>query len=137
MKSKVVVVSKVRKTKEKLAASREAGKQKVVVEGSTQAVLPTVLQTVHNTCFSRERRGLLPSVREQAMFCHDSSHPWKIGAGSIKLLFCFKPEMAPEKKAKQEFLEFDSATTMRRSSSDICMLHSRALFYLVLPHRAR
>ena len=35
LKSKVVLVSKVRKTKEKLAVSREAGKQKVVVEGST------------------------------------------------------------------------------------------------------
>lgn len=30
MKSKVVLVSKVRKTKEKLAGSREAGEQKVV-----------------------------------------------------------------------------------------------------------
>lgn len=75
LKSKVVLINKVRKSKEKLAASREAGKQKVVVEGSTQAVLPRVRQTVHNISLSRECYGLSPTAREQAVFCHDSSHP--------------------------------------------------------------
>lgn len=46
LKSKVVLISKVRKTKEKLAASREGGKEKVVVEGSTQAALPRVRQFI-------------------------------------------------------------------------------------------
>lgn len=58
LKSKVVLISKVRKTKEKLAASREAEQKVVVVEGSTQAVLPRVRQTAHNTSLSRESHGL-------------------------------------------------------------------------------
>lgn len=43
LKSTVVLISKVRKTK-KLAASRKAENQKVVLEGSSQAVPPRVRQ---------------------------------------------------------------------------------------------
>lgn len=44
-----------------------------------------------------------------------------------------QPEMALENKAKQELLAFHSATTERRSSPEICRLHCRVLFSLVVP----
>lgn len=44
-----------------------------------------------------------------------------------------QPEMALEYKAKQELLAFHSATTKRSSSPEICRLHCRVLFSLVIP----
>lgn len=92
LKSKVVLTSEVRRTKEKVAASREEGKEKGLVEGSTRDVLPRVRLTVCNSSLSRESHGLHLACENKPCSAYRTQQ-----LAVLNSLSASKPETALEK----------------------------------------